>query len=125
MALKIDIVRQREGFYVVSLAGRLDSLTVAAAEAHLQPLLAGAAQLLLLDLAALDYISSMGLRLILKARKDLTARQGQLVMANLQPQIAQVFEVVKALPPQNVFASVAEADRYFDVIQRRAREKPG
>lgn len=123
MSLHLNVSKQREGYFVVTFNGRLDSQTVAAGEAKLAPLLSGIAKVVLLDMAFLDYISSMGLRLILKTRKALETQQSRLIISNLQPQIAKVFEIAKALPPQAIFASVAEADRYFDMIQCKELEK--
>jgi anti-sigma B factor antagonist len=37
----------------------------------------------------------------------------------LQPQIREVFEIVKALPGVSVFASVAEFDEYLTARQRK------
>jgi len=122
MSLHVKVSKQRAGYFVVTLNGKLDSQTSAECETHLAPLLTGAAKVVLLDMSLLDYISSMGLRLVLKTRKALEAQNARLIMSNLQPQIAKVFEIAKALPPQAIFASVAEADRYFDVIQRREIE---
>jgi len=123
MSLHVKVSKQREGYFVVTFNGRLDSQTSAEGEAKLAPLLTGVAKVVLLDMTFLDYISSMGLRLILKTRKALEALNSRLIMSNLQPQIAKVFEIAKALPPQAIFASVAEADRYFDMIQRKELEK--
>ena len=123
MSLNVIVAKQREGYFVVTLHGRLDSQTSVECEAKLAPLLAGVAKVVLLDLSFLDYISSMGVRLVLKTRKTLEARQSRLIISNLQPQIAKVFEIARALPPQAIFASIAEADRYFDVIQRKEIEK--
>ena len=122
MSLHVKVSKQREGYFVVALNGKLDSQTALECEAKLLPLLDGSAKVVLLDMSLLDYISSMGVRLILKTRKALEAQNARLIMSNLQPQIAKVFEIAKALPPQAIFASVAEADRYFDVIQRREIE---
>ncbi len=122
MSLHVKVSKQREGYFIVTLNGKLDSQTSAECEPHLAPLLTGVAKVVLLDMSFLDYISSMGVRLILKTRKALEAQNARLIMSNLQPQIAKVFEIAKALPPQAIFASVAEADRYFDVIQRRELE---
>jgi len=123
MSLHVKVSKQREGYFIVTLNGKLDSQTSSECEPHLAPLLTGAAKMVLLDMSLLDYISSMGVRLVLKTRKALEAQNARLIMSNLQPQIAKVFEIAKALPPQAIFASVAEADRYFDVIQRREIEK--
>ncbi len=120
MPLRVSITNPKPGYHIVALNGQLDSKTTAAAESQLAPLLSGKAKVVLLDLTFLDYISSLGVRLILKARKALESQNARLIISNLQPQIAKVFEVVKALPPQAIFASLAEADRYFDVIQRQA-----
>ena len=123
MSLHVRVSKQREGYFVITFNGRLDSQTSAEGEAKLAPLLTGVAKVVLLDMTFLDYISSMGLRLILKTRKALEALNSRLIMSNLQPQIAKVFEIAKALPPQAIFASVAEADHYFDIIQRKEIEK--
>jgi anti-anti-sigma factor len=75
------------------------------------------------DMTKLNYISSMGLQVLFKARKAIEAHKGSVIMANLQPQITKVFEIVKALPPETIFQSIEEADDYFDLMQRREIEK--
>jgi len=72
-----------------------------------------------LDLAQLAYISSAGIRSILKARKAMATRQGKVLVVNPQPQIQKVFDVVKAVPMDDIFASTAEADAYLDAMQRK------
>ena len=62
---------------------------------------------------------SAGIRSIFKARKALTARNGKLLVVNPQPQIQKVFDVVKAVPMSDIFTSVAEADAYLDMVQRK------
>src|SRR5215471_19431566 len=75
-----------------------------------------------LDLAELDYVSSMGLRVLMKTTKTLAAHGGKCLLTRLQPPIRAVIDIAKALPAQNIFASVEEADRYLAVVQRRVRE---
>jgi anti-anti-sigma factor len=122
MSLQISIRQEREVNYIVTLNGRLDTQTHLLCEQQIEPLI-NRPIALILDLKALDYISSMGLRVILKARKALEAHKGRLLLVNLQPQIKRVIEIANALPKQNIFASVAEADAYFDVMQRKALEE--
>jgi anti-anti-sigma factor len=55
--------------------------------------LTAGADKLLLDLAALDYISSAGLRIILSAARQMKSRSGRLVLCSLSNQIREVFEI--------------------------------
>lgn len=72
-----------------------------------------------LDLSALDYISSAGLRSIAKIRRSMRARGGHTLLLNPQPQVRKVFDIVKAVPVNEVFASAQEMDAYLDHIQRQ------
>lgn len=102
------------------LAGHLDTHTYQRADAELEPVLADpSVNLLVLDLSDLEYISSAGLRTVFRARKSLGARGGKVVVANPQPQIRKVFDLVKAVPFSEIFSSTAEADAYLDAMQKR------
>ena len=102
------------------LAGHLDTHTYQRADAELEPVLADPSiTLLVLDLSDLEYISSAGLRTVFRARKGLGARGGKVLVANPQPQIRKVFDLVKAVPFSEIFSSTAEADAYLDAMQKR------
>lgn len=103
----------------VALQGRLDTNSYAELDRQLAPILASDIDSLVLDLAGLDYISSAGVRSIFKARKALAARQGKVLVLNPQPQIRKVFDVVKAVPLNEIFTSVEEMDSYLDEMQRK------
>jgi anti-sigma B factor antagonist len=120
--LEISVENQPEGRVKVSLKGRLDSQTYAECEKRLEPLLKPPTKVLVFDLAQLDFISSMGLRVLMKTTKTLSGVGAKCLLTNLQPPIQAVVNIAKALPPQNIFASVEEADRYLAVMQRRVRE---
>lgn len=122
MALKIHVERHTGGKVQVRLSGRLDFATYQQCHDALAPVLTPATHHLVLDMAELDYISSMGLRVVLEARKGIENHGGQVSLVHLQAPIRKVFEIAAVLPDENIFASVAEADRYFDAIQRRVRE---
>src|SRR5689334_4730100 len=93
---------------LVKLVGRFDTLTAPQGVKELEPVVAGSAQYVIFDLVGLTFISSAGLRVLLGARKALAARGAQLHLINLQPQIAKVLDIVRALPGINIFKSVAE-----------------
>lgn len=120
--LEITVENQSEGRVRVALNGRLDTQTYAQCEQRLQPLLTAATRVLVFDMAKLDYLSSMGLRVLMKTNRALAAHGGKCLLTRLQPPIRTVIDIANALPPENVFASVEEADRYLDLMQRRVRE---
>jgi anti-anti-sigma factor len=107
---------------LVKLVGRFDTLTAPQGEKELQPVVAGSAKYVIFDLAGLTFISSAGLRVLLGTRKALAARGAQLHLINLQPQIAKVLDIVKALPGINVFKSLTEMDEYLAAMQRKVEE---
>ena len=121
--LEIKVENQSDGRIRVSLSGRLDTQTYAQCEQRLQPLLVAATRVLVLDLAKLEYLSSMGMRVLMKTNKALAAHGGKCLLTRLQSPIRAVIDIANALPAENIFASVEEADRYLDVIQRRVREE--
>lgn len=119
MSLSIEIAPAGNGIQRVALAGRLDTHTYGELDQQLSPVLGSQVQSLILDLAGLDYISSAGVRSIFKARKALASRGGKVVVVNPKPQIQKVFDVVKAVPLDEIFSSVQEADAYLDAMQKK------
>lgn len=119
MSLSIEITSVANGNQRVALAGRLDTHTYGDLDERLAPVLASTVGSLVLDLAGLEYISSAGVRSIFKARKAMAGRGGKVVVVNPQPQIQKVFDVVKAVPLNEIFTSVAEADAYLDAMQKK------
>ena len=126
MPLEIQIQRnigdQNLGVVTVKLTGNLDSNTAPDLERQLAPVLSGAVKDMVFDLASLKFISSAGLRVFVATRKTLQARGGQVSFINMQPQIKEVFEIIKSLPGISVFKNVAEFDAYL-VRRQRAHEE--
>lgn len=120
MALSVRIhPLHPNGSQRVEIAGRLDTHTYGELDDRLTLVLASKVQSLLLDLAQLDYISSAGVRSVFRARKLLAERGGKVVIANAQPQVQKVFDIVKAVPLSEIFRTVEEADAYLDKIQKK------
>jgi anti-anti-sigma factor len=122
MELQIDTTSRGPAERRVALRGRLDTLTAPKLEAELAPVLESpAVTSLVFELAGLEYISSAGIRCIVRARKAIEGRGGKVALVNPQPAVLRVFEIVKALPSEQVFGSQAELDAYLDAMQRRVR----
>lgn len=119
MSLDMQILPPAKGSQRVVLAGRLDTNTYEGLDQKLAPLLTRDLQTLVLDLEGLEYISSAGIRSIFKARKALGGHGGKVLVVNPRAQIQKVFDVVKAVPMNEIFSSTAEADAYLDAMQRK------
>ena len=119
MPLKVEQRDERNLAKRLLLEGRLDGSTAPELERTLTSVLQQPTRLLLFDFAQLEYISSAGLRVIFKAQKAMTKRQGHCAFINMPPQIQRVFEIVNALPDFSVFASYDEMDDYLDAMQRQ------
>ena len=75
----------------LALTGRMDTTTAPQLEAELKASLGGVEHLVL-DFAALDYLSSAGLRVLLAAQKIMN-KQGDMVVRNVNETINEVFDV--------------------------------
>ena len=75
----------------VALTGRLDTTTAPQLEAELKESLSGVEKLVL-DFAALEYLSSAGLRVLLATQKIMN-KQGEMIVKNVNETIAEIFEV--------------------------------
>jgi anti-anti-sigma factor len=104
--------------HVIKLTGSLDTNTFGQLEAEIQQLVASEPALLVLDLAALTYISSAGIRIVQKGSRAMEKIGGQFRLVNLQPHVAKVFEVIKVLQSSQLFSSEAELDAYLASLQK-------
>jgi anti-anti-sigma factor len=93
---------------VLQLAGRLDAGSSASADATIAGVI-GRSPTVILDLAALDYVSSAGLRVLLKAAKQAQTAKQQLLLAGLQPAVKQVFDISGFSTLFTTFASRGDA----------------
>ena len=113
MSLKFTVSSKAPGTTVVCLTGTLDTKTAPDLERQVDLVLAEAPETMVFDLKELEFISSAGLRVFAKAKKNLKQRSGSLLIVHMQPQIKEVFDIVKALPPENIFVSQQEMDDYL------------
>ena len=82
--------KQENGTLTLALAGRLDTNTAPELEAELK--LDGVGEVVF-DCAALDYISSAGLRVLLAAQKAMMSSGGKMSIANANEMVRGVFQI--------------------------------
>lgn len=126
MPLEIQIQKNlgaQAGAVTISLIGSLDTSTAPELEKQLGPVLAGPVKDIVFDLAQLKFISSAGLRVFSATRKTLKERGGQASFVHMQPQIQEVFEIIKSLPGVAIFKDIAEFDHYLAIRQKAHQDK--
>jgi len=106
----------QDGIAILRLAGNLDSATAPALQSAVSAVVAE--KWLALDLNGVGFVASAGLRVMFAAAKRQKSKGGNMGMSNLRPGVRKVFEIVKALPDMNVFASEKEMDEYLARFQR-------
>ncbi|MEO8487642.1 MAG: STAS domain-containing protein [Betaproteobacteria bacterium] len=96
---------------VAAADGRIDFAGSQALETALKPALApdSAVRGVVVDLSNVDYISSVGLRVLMVAAKALRARKASIAVASLQPVVAEIFEISRFHHVVDVRRDVREA----------------
>ena len=87
------IETKKNDISIFKLNGRLDSNTSPSLEKQLAGAMEDGAVNMIIDFKELDYISSAGLRIILKTTKDLRRFDGQIILCSMQDYVKEVFEI--------------------------------
>ncbi|MGA7875856.1 MAG: STAS domain-containing protein [Desulfoferrobacter sp.] len=85
--------KRQNGVVILVPKGRLDSNTSDEFEKKLLGLVGAGETNLIIDFKELDYISSAGLRVLLKAAKELKRKNGQLAFCAVKDYIKEIFEL--------------------------------
>lgn len=94
---------------VLAIAGKLDTHTSDEAQSRLIDLIDDGAAKLVLDLEALEYISSIGFRVLLMAAKRLTGGDGGLRICNITGNVKEVFDISGFATVFEIYESEAAA----------------
>ena len=97
---------------ILGLKGRLDQDNCETFRGELVPHLDAAVQgklAIVLDLSQLEYVSSAGLRCFMLAVKQTKTHNGRIVVAALQPMVAEIFQISRFDMLLEVFATVDDA----------------
>jgi anti-anti-sigma factor len=124
MPLKVKSTPRGQGVIVVSPIGSIDANTFSIFDSKMDDVLMQKPDVIIFDMEFADYISSSGIRVLLKTKKVLKQTAGRMVFVKLQPQIQKVFDILKAIPTLKVFTSIEELDKYLDTMQKAAKKHP-
>ncbi len=100
---------KKKDVLVVELVGRLDAATAPLLEKNLADLLDKGERSFLVDMREMDYISSVGLRVLLVLAKKTKAISGDVLLCSLQEQVHEVFEISGFTTIFSIYADQNEA----------------
>ena len=83
---------KQDSTLTVAISGNIDTVTAPELDSKLQENISGVKDLVL-DFAAVDYISSAGLRVILMANQQLEDADGTMTIKNANDDVRDVFEM--------------------------------
>ena len=90
--MEVKILDQN-GEKVVVIEGRVDTVTASDLEMKVSQIWSTPAIKLVFDCEKLEYLSSSGLRIILSAHKQVTARGGKFILRNLSREVRSVIDL--------------------------------
>ena len=105
-------VRTLANVVLIEVEGRVDHGTAPGFGSALLPHVEGCTgetKKLLLDLGAVNYMSSAGLRILMIAAKGCRKQSGKMVLAALRPTIQEIFKIGRFDMVVETFATVREA----------------
>jgi anti-anti-sigma factor len=95
---------------VVRPVGRIDQATSPALEAALSPLWGKPdVAALILDFTGIEYISSVGLRVLMIAARQMRGRHARIAVVGLQPVVAEIFAISRFNAVLEVFPALRDA----------------
>ena len=89
----MEMIVSGDGIKIVRIEGMLDGQSAPAAEAALRDIIGAGATRILINLEALSYVSSAGLRVLLVAAKMLLHRNGSIRICSARPEVMKVLEI--------------------------------
>ena len=90
----MEIIEEKQSdISIFRLNGRLDSNTSQGFEQKIFQTITDGSKQVVVDFKDLDYISSAGLRVILKATKAIKREEGQIMLCSMQDYVKEVFEI--------------------------------
>lgn len=106
--MQIDITEDK-GATVLAISGHLDTKTAKQAEDALHEVINAGKLKLVVDFAQLEYISSVGLRVLLATMKKLKKASGKLHLSGMNPTVKEVFDISGFSNIFTIFGTRAEA----------------
>ncbi len=108
--MEMQYGEQSNGIRFIKLSGRLDILGTGAIETKFSGYCAGENPRVVVDLSDVDFLASIGIRLLVLTAKSVATRGGKMVLLNPTPEVQSVLEItgIPAIIP--VYSSLEAAE---------------
>src|SRR5215510_333684 len=93
--MEIEVIEKSDTLTHLALNGRLDLQGVQAIETQFLAYAVARKKPALVDLSGVDYLVSMGIRMLLSAAKSMRANHTELVLLNPTPQVEETLRAVR------------------------------
>jgi anti-sigma B factor antagonist len=91
----VEIIEEiQDDINIYRLKGRLDSNTSQRLEEKFFQAISDGSKRMIVDFKDIDYISSAGLRVILKAFKALQREDGRIILCSMQKYVREIFKMI-------------------------------
>lgn len=110
--MEMKVTDVRDGVVDVALIGRLDTPGVARIELNFTASLVPRGARAVIDMSQVEFIGSMGIRMLISVARALTKKQGKLVLYGPQPFVQEVFittSLGELIPVQRDAAAAIDA----------------
>ncbi|WP_210215568.1 STAS domain-containing protein [Mongoliimonas terrestris] len=103
------VERHHNAVLVIRPTGRLDSSNAPLLDQHLSATIDRGDTIFVIDLSTLDYISSIGLSVLLSAAKKVKRAEGRVALAALNERVRTVMEISGFIRIFDIYPSVEAA----------------
>ena len=108
--MELQYSEQSNGIRLIKLGGRLDILGAGAIETKFAGYCAGENPRVVVDLSEVDFLASIGIRLLMLTAKSIASRGGKIALLNPTPDVQGVLEItgIPAIIP--IYSSLESAE---------------
>ncbi|MFQ6103879.1 MAG: STAS domain-containing protein [Candidatus Glassbacteria bacterium] len=107
--VSIDKIENQEDIYLVKVGGYVDTTTSIELEDVIEKLIKTNVKKIIIDLGAVDYISSAGWGIFISEIKSIREKGGDLKLVRMVPDVYEVFELLEFHNILEAYDSVGEA----------------
>jgi anti-anti-sigma factor len=108
--MKITATGLKNGITLILISGRMDILGVNEIETKFTAHCAGENQKVVVDMTGVEFLASIGIRLLVTNAKSMSARGGKMVLLNPNPAVMSVLEITDIPSIIPVYSQIESAE---------------